>query len=127
AAAPHLARPYVELEVRKAQYLVLAAAAPSQERADAREQLLERERLRHVVVRACVQPRDPVLDLVAGGEHQHRNAAAAQANPLAHLEPIEAGHEDVEHDRVRLRFPIEPLDRLAPVAGELGLIALELE
>ena len=44
-----------------------------------REQLLEREGLRHVVVGPGVETGDTVLDLVAGREHQHRHAIAARA------------------------------------------------
>src|SRR5437016_12527653 len=56
AAAPHLARARVELEVGEAEHLARAVAAAAEEGADAREQLLERERLRDVVVRARVEP-----------------------------------------------------------------------
>ena len=50
---------------------------------------------------------------------------ASQAS--AHLEPVGARHEDVEDDRVRLRFELEPSERLLTVLGELHAIPLELE
>ena len=47
-----------------------SSLGPPQERAHAREELLERERLRHVVVGARVEPGDAVLDLDARGQHE---------------------------------------------------------
>ena len=49
----------------------LARPAP-REGSQARQQLRERERLGQVVVGASVEPRDPVLDGVARGQHQDR-------------------------------------------------------
>ena len=63
-AAPDLARARVELEVGEPQHLaVVPLGRPAEQRAHAREQLLERERLRDVVVGAGVEPGDAVLDL----------------------------------------------------------------
>ena len=45
----------------------------------------------------------------------------------ADLEPVDAGHQHVEHHRVRLGLGLEPLERLRAVLGELDLVALELE
>ena len=60
-AAPHLVGRRVERDVREAQDAVRVAVdgAPEQ-RADAREQLLERERLDEVVVGARVETRDAI-------------------------------------------------------------------
>ena len=47
--------------------------------------------------------------------------------PPAHLEPVDAGHEDVEDRRVDAATRLEPLERFLAVAGELDVVALELE
>ncbi len=102
---------------------------PSQQRAHARDELFEGERLRDVVVGPGVEPRNTVLDLIAGREHEHRHAVAAAAKPAAHLEPIDPGHEHVEEDGVRLSVAVrlEELERLLAVGSQLDLVALELE
>src|SRR6185312_4798707 len=127
AAARHLARAGIELDVGEAERLAGAVAGAAQQRADAREQLLERERLRQVVVGAGVEPLDPVLDLRARGQHQDRNLAALAAQRPRDLEPVDARHQHVEHHRVGLRLVLEALERLRPVLGQLDLVALELE
>ena len=63
-------------------------------------QLLERERLGHVVVAARGQPRDPVLDRVAGGEEDDRYVGQRGAHPAQHLEAVDVGQHHVEHDGV---------------------------
>jgi hypothetical protein len=67
----------------------------------ARLQLADVERFHEVVVGARVEPVDAVLDRTARGQHQHRHAVTARPQLPAHLEPVEAGHADIEHDRVR--------------------------
>ena len=104
---------------------VVAGAA--QQRANAGEQLFERERLRQVVVGAGVEPFHPVLDLGARGQHQHRQPAPLAPQGAADLEAVHARHEHVQDDRVRLGLLVEPLERLAPVLGQLDGVALELQ
>ncbi len=101
SAAADLVADGIELEVVEAQRLaVLLPARAAQQRAQAGEQLLERERLGQVVVGARLQARDAVADAVARGEHQDRRAVAGVAQPAADLEAVEPGHQDVEQDRV---------------------------
>ena len=103
-------------------------ARPPEERANAGDELLESEGLRHVVVRAGVEAGDPVLDLVAGREHQDRNAVTAPAETPADLEAVDHRHQDVEDDRVGLGLAVlQPRERLAAVGRELDLVPLELE
>ncbi len=93
-AAPRLVREQIEaqiLERERRLLFVLGARAP-QQRAHAREQLAQRERLDEVVVGARVEPGDAVVDLLARGEHQHGRAVAAFAQPPAHLEPVHVRH-----------------------------------
>ena len=90
----------VELDVGEGEDVSWRAVrAPAQQRAQARIELLERERLDEVVVGPGVEPCDPVVDLVAGGEHQHRNAVTGPAKGAADIEAVEPWHQDVEDDR----------------------------
>ena len=100
-----------------------AGGAP-QQRAQPREQLLERERLDQVVVGAGVEPADAVGHRVARGEDEHRRAVAGGAQPAAHLEPVHVRHQHVEHQRIR-RADRQRVERLGAVGGQLGLVALQ--
>ena len=78
--APHLARPEIELEIREAQHVrgLVAIRRASEQRAQPREQLRERERLREVVVRSRVEAGDAAVDLGARGQHEHRHRIAVR-------------------------------------------------
>ncbi len=71
---------------------------PPQEGVDAGKQLLEAERLDEVVVGPCLEPHDPVPDLVAGRQHQDRQLIARRPQPAADLEPVDPGQHDIEDD-----------------------------
>jgi hypothetical protein len=81
AATADLARVLVELEVleRQAARGRLADAGAAQDRADARDELLEAEGLRDVVVAAARQAADLVLRRVARGEEDDRQRRALGA------------------------------------------------
>jgi hypothetical protein len=118
-AAPRLVRAQVQAHVLEGERLprpVLLLAGAAQQRAHAREQLAQRERLDEVVVRARVQAGDAVVDLAARGEHQNGRAVAALAQAPAHLQPIHVRHRDVEDHHV-VGAGAEPLQRLAAVDG----------
>ena len=75
-----------------------------QHRANACGELARRERLRHVVVGAELEPDDAVGLLAAGGQHDHGQPGAL-ADPAAELEAVRPGKHQVEDDEVRpLRF-----------------------
>src|SRR5918996_1151958 len=69
----------VELEVADRDDAVALRRPPAQERVQPGDDLLERERLDHVIVGARLKPRDPVADLVTGREHAHRQLAPGRA------------------------------------------------
>ena len=125
----HLAGTQIELQVREPQHVggFVAVPDPAKQSTEAREQLGERERLRQVVVRACVEPRHPTVDLGPGGEHEDRDGVVLGSQPSTHLEPVDPGHEDVEDHRVRRSRTAEPFERLLAVVRELDLVPLELE
>src|SRR2546423_7929173 len=128
AVAPHLTRPRVELQVGEAKNLVGAVGGPAQQRADPGDELLQGERLRHVVVGARIEPGHPVLDLVAGRQHQHGHTVSRPAQTPADLEPVDDRHQHVEDDGVRLRLAVsQARQRLAAVGRQLDLVSLELE
>ena len=95
----------------------------SHERTQPGDDLLEAERLGHVVVATGREPGDPVLDGVLGGEEEDGDGVVVGAHPAQHLEPVEVGQHHVEHDRVGLEVA-RSLDRLDPGAGRAHLPAL---
>ena len=52
------------------------------------QEFLEREWLRQVVVRAEVEPLDPVIHSSPGAEHQNRNGRPPLPQPPEHLKPV---------------------------------------
>ena len=76
----------------------LALGHPAEHGADAREELLDVERLGHVVVGAGVERGDLVGLAVARGQHHDRNVAE-RAHPAQHLDAVDVGEPEVEqHD-----------------------------
>ena len=61
-----------------------------------RHQLLEGERLGHVVVGAAVEPFDALLDRGSGGQRNHREVRESRANRAEDLEAVLAGERQVE-------------------------------
>ena len=105
--------------------MLVVGPGPAQQRPHAREQLLQRERLHHVVVGARVESVHAVGDRVARRQHQHRGSVVALAQHPADLEAVELRHQHVEHDRVRV-LPRCRRQRLLAVAGQRNLIALQI-
>ena len=99
-AAGHATARRIEDEVVGRQHgRTLTGASPDQ-RANARHELREGERLDEVVVGPGVQPLDAVADVVAGGEHEDRRPSAPGPQLSADGEAVELGEHDVEDDRV---------------------------
>jgi hypothetical protein len=71
-----------------------------------------------------IQPGDPVGHRVPRGEHQDRQVVAGAAQPAADLEPVQPGHHDVEHHRVRPPLG-DRAERFHTVAGEVHLVPVE--
>jgi hypothetical protein len=89
------------------------------------EELVERERLREVVVCAGIEARHAVTDGVSGGQHQHRRPDLLPSELAARLEAVDPGQHDVEHDRVVLRGERHPECVLAAVrdVGRMPFLA----
>ena len=75
-------------------------AGAAQQGAQAGDDLLEAERLGHVVVATGGQAGDPVLDRVLGGEEQHGDVRVGGADAAEHVDAGQVGEHDVEHDDV---------------------------
>jgi len=85
------------------------------------EQLVERERLDHVVVGPGVEPVHPVTDGVAGGQDEDRDVVAALAEHAGGLKAVHARHHHVHDDRVRC-VADELRQRLHTVGGGLDIV-----
>ena len=78
-------------------------AGAAQDRAHARHHFLGVERLRHVIVRAKLQPADLVGVVDARGQHQDGDGGElfVGAHAACHIPAVAAGQHQVEHDQVR--------------------------
>ncbi len=101
-------------------------ADAAQERAQARLQLADVERLDEVVVGAGVETVDAIGDRVARRQDQDRHAVSAAAHAAADLEPVDAGKPDVEHDAVGCPR-LDRGDRLEALLGEHDLVPVDHE
>ena len=93
----------------------------SQRRAQPREQLPDRERLRHVVVGARVERRD-LLVLVADGRDDDDRRVAPGAQLAADVGAAAVGQQEIEHDGVR-RVQRGSAQRLGRGCGRLDVVA----
>ena len=89
----------------------------AERRPDAGDQLHAFDRLGHEVVGAGFQSAHPILGLIEGGDHDHRQQPAARTRlyPAADLIAVHARHLDVEKDEV---------GRLCPYLLERGFAVL---
>ena len=103
-----------------------SGACAAEERAQARDELLVRERLDQVVVGACLEPDHPVAHRVSGREHQNGQLVTLGAKLLADLHAVATGHHHVEHDSVK--DPCAQMrECLVAVLGDLDLEAMRDE
>ena len=97
---PTRARDEIDLEVGGLQSKDVRRPATTQQRADAREQFRQRERLDEIVVRAEIEPEHTIVDPVACGQNQDRRFDVPFAQRLQDLEPAPAGQHQIEDDQV---------------------------
>jgi hypothetical protein len=124
--AHHAPRRGVELQVADPKDRGALGGPAAHERAQARQQLGERERLGQVVVGAGVEPRDPVGHRVARREHENGAPSAGLAQPAADLEAVDVGQHQVENDRVVGVLGPQP-ERVLPPPGHVDRVPLLLE
>jgi hypothetical protein len=89
---------HFEIFMLELEHLIRPAAA--EERADAREQLRDRERLHQVVVGSTVEPAHAVVDRILGREDQDGRLKTALADGRQDLEPIPVGKHEIQDDAV---------------------------
>ena len=70
---------------------------------------VEREGLRHIVVRADIQALDDVCRSIARRQHQDRSLAAALSQSLRDLETVQTGQHEIEDDHVKVRVAAQSL------------------
>ena len=108
------------LEVRRQRF------GPSEDAANAREQLSRLERLGEIVVRPHFQADDTIDRLTARGQHDHRQVGFC-AQVSTQLQAVFAGHHQVENNQIDARrverFPhrraVGRLRRAEAVRGEI--------
>ncbi|MDR9158743.1 hypothetical protein FEP45_03792 [Burkholderia multivorans] len=102
-----------------------AAGAAPRQRAHARLELVQRERLGHVVVGAEIEPFHALVDAVGGGQDQDREIGIARAQALQHVEPGHFGQAEIEDQQVEslhrqrgigLDAALHVVDRIARLA-----------
>jgi len=116
-------RGWVEPEVTGLEHGRPLRRHPARERSQAGEQLLERERLDEVVVRATVEPFDSVLNRVTRGQDQHRRPDTALSHLAARGQPILTRQHHVEHDHVVRHCPCHP-ERVFPAPRNVHCMPL---
>ena len=93
---------------------------------DARQQLIEAERLRQVVVRARIEPADHVLDGIAGREHEDRGVPPLPPQLARDLEAVLLEEHDVQENDVVV-VDVGQHGGLVPVRGDVYHEALFLQ
>ena len=103
-----------------------ALAAAAQDRLGAREQFLDAEGLRHVVVRAQLEPEHDVGFLALGGEHEDRHVELLRAQEAADLVAVHLRQHQVEDEQIGPHRERQLQPRIAIRSG-LHAVALILE
>ena len=97
---PGPAGPQIQLQTAAGQHRRLRGTLGAQPASHASQQLLEPEGFGHVVIRAALESGDGVLHTVTGRQHNHRDGVAVGAQLAQHLESVDPGQTDVEHQQV---------------------------
>ena len=94
------ARPRVDGEILDLEHRGCERRPSAEQGANPREQLGKVVRLGQIVVGADVEAFDALIRLPASRQHEDRRRDALGAQPAAHLQAVDAGHQDVEDDEV---------------------------
>ena len=116
----------IEDEIGDAQHRGARRGHPARERTQTRNQDLERERFRQVVVGAAIEARDDVRGRITCREHENRYGAAALTEPARDLTAVELGQHPIENHEVVVDGPRQIESFLAIVSDERRVtLALE--
>ncbi len=116
----------IQLELAHAQHGGGGAGVSPQQRAHPRQQLRKGERLDQVVVGPVVEAGHPILERVAGGEHEHPGTGLdVMIGPdlAAHLPAVDARHGHVQAHQVVL-VDGQLLERLGPRSRHVDRVAV---
>ena len=97
---PRLAPGQVELEPSDAHGRRVLAPSVPQVDADAGDELVERERLRQVVVRPQLKAAELRRQVGPGGEDQHRQLGSVAVELVEHAQAVEPGQLQIEDDEL---------------------------
>ena len=104
---------------------VVGVRAPQLD-ADAREQLVERNRLRHVVRRSELEPAELRRQVSARREDEDRQLRPAAVQRVEHVQPVEAGQHQVEEHEIPLLLD-RANEAVTSVARSLDSVSLRFE
>ncbi len=113
----------IQLERPVAQAVEAGRTAAAHQRAQARQQLVELERLRQIVVGPRVQPPHHVLGRIPRREHQDGGVPPLPAQLRGHLKPILLGQHEIQQDRV-IVVDMREHGGLVAVLGDIHGVAL---
>ncbi len=125
--AADLAPQHVQMQIGQLHLLCLADHAAAQQGTDTQQQLGEGEGFHQVVVGTQFEAADTVLQLVAGGEEEHRHIVLL-AQHFHDLPTVQAGQHHVEDHQVvavlqrqveTVGAVLRPVDRIARLAEAL--------
>jgi hypothetical protein len=129
-----------DLELRASLDRRVRPGGAPQDALDAELELLDHEGLRQIIVGAEAEPQDSIGIGTPGGEEQNRDRVATVAEPTTHLEAVDAGQHDVQHDEIEsvgprfdgLQSPLSRVhgldletvqgQRLAQTVGEVWIV-----
>ena len=123
-AAQQRPEPFLQLLDALGELLLQAEHARADR--DPRAQLLGIERLDQVVVGTRVQTGHPVADVVARGQHEHRQEQRVSPQLPAGLQPVQPRHAHIENHGVGF-VGADSIERLPSVARRIDLIPLEAQ
>ncbi len=118
--------PDVDPDVLGGELVLVAevAAGAAQQRADAREELRQAERLGHVVVGTGVETDDEVHLVRAGREHEHGRGEPLVADPPGDVESVHVRQAEVQDEEIGRERAV---DGALPGAVDVHLVALAPE
>jgi peptide/nickel transport system permease protein len=122
----HLITGNVKTEISNFQDLGLSwrRQGPTKPSPDSSEQFLKRERFGEVVIRPGIESFHPLLDIIMGGEHQHRRGVQGLTQTAAEFHPAEIGQAPVQQDQVE-RLGAEVRQGLRNTGSLLTGVALD--
>ena len=100
----------------------------SKQTADARQQLVQTERFRQIVVGPLFEAAHAVVNVVLGRQNQDRNVVSAGSRPTCDLETTHLGQHQVEDDQIEFSHRVrESIGSAGSIPHHLDRVALGLQ